>query len=146
MPCISRTKTLFYPNIHATSARVFVTADEFRNHKRNKCEIETIERFSKESKIYQTAKNRISKLMKKYGMEGDNYIDHFIVYVFEVILKKINIQHGEHTEFTNKHVPVSVSICDSLTRDINCFVNKTSKQLITEMFAYCDHLSVRQDQ
>ncbi|RAW20533.1 hypothetical protein PC110_g23025, partial [Phytophthora cactorum] len=96
---------------------VFVSSDKLRNHMKNQCEIVNIESFPEEPTIYRPATNTIRSLLTKYSItKSDHYIDHFIVYDFEAILKPTTSQHGGNTVFTNGHIPVSVSVADDLTQ------------------------------
>ncbi|KAG3122985.1 hypothetical protein PI126_g23904 [Phytophthora idaei] len=123
---------------------VFVSAEKLKNHKKNQCELVNIESFPAEPTIYKPAQNTIRSLLTKYSIkDADQYIDHFIVYDFEAILKPTATQHGENTVFTNKHIPVSVSVADSLTEEVRCFVNDDPKMLLTDMFKYIGDVSVK---
>ncbi|RAW23003.1 hypothetical protein PC110_g20561 [Phytophthora cactorum] len=66
-----------------------------------------------------------------------------MVYAFEAILKPTATQHGENTVFTNEHIPVSVSIADSLTEEVRCFVNDDPKVLLMDMFKYIGDVSMK---
>ncbi|GMF40224.1 unnamed protein product [Phytophthora lilii] len=97
-----------------------------------------------EPTIYKPAPNTIRSLLTKYSIkDADHYIDHFIVYDFEAILKPTATQHGENTVFTNEHIPVSVSVADSLTEGVRCFVNDDPKMLLTDMFNYIGDVLVK---
>jgi hypothetical protein len=121
---------------------VFTSSESKRDHIKNKCELTEIESFVKNPTIYRPSENTIKGLLSKYSIKGiDHYIDHFIVYDFEAILKPISIQHGDKTEFTSQHIPVSVSICNSLDKEVKCFVNDSPKQLLTDMFEYINKIS-----
>ncbi|KAG2883049.1 hypothetical protein PC114_g20745 [Phytophthora cactorum] len=123
---------------------VFVSAEKLKNHKKNQCELVNIESFPTEPTIYKPAHNTIRSLLTKYSIkDADQYIDHFIVYDFEAILKPTATQHGENTVFTNEHIPVSVSVADSLTEEVRCFVNDDPKMLLTDMFKYIGDVSVK---
>ncbi|EEY68553.1 chromodomain protein, putative [Phytophthora infestans T30-4] len=125
-------------------AMVFVSAERVKNHKKNQCELVNIESFPAEPTIYKPAQNVIRSLLTKYLIKNtDQYIDHFIVYDFEAILKPTATQHGENTVFTNEHIPVSVSVADSLTEGVRCFVNDDPKMLLTEMFNYIGDVSAK---
>ncbi|KAG2780530.1 hypothetical protein PC129_g20637 [Phytophthora cactorum] len=116
---------------------VFVSSVKFRDHTKNQCERVNIESFPAEPTIYKPAQNTIRSLLTKYSIkDADHYIDHFIVYDFEAILKPTGVQHGESAVFTNEHIPVSVSIADSLTEEVRCFVNADPKALLTDVFKY----------
>ncbi|GMF29733.1 unnamed protein product [Phytophthora lilii] len=98
---------------------------------------------SEQPSIYRPPQNAIRSLLTKYSIkDADHYIDHFIVYDFEAIIKPIGVQHGKSTIFTNQHIPVSVSIADSLTEAVRCFVNADPKALLTDMFKYIADVAV----
>ncbi|GMF15433.1 unnamed protein product [Phytophthora lilii] len=123
---------------------VFVSAERLKNHKKNQCELVNIESCPAEPTIYKPAQNAIRSLLTKYSIKNaDQYIVHFIVYDFEAILKPTANQHGENTVFTNEHIPVSVSVADSLTEEVRCFVNDDPKMLLTDMFKYIGSVSVK---
>ncbi|GMF36794.1 unnamed protein product [Phytophthora fragariaefolia] len=126
---------------------VFVSAETVKNHKKNQCELVNIESFPAEPTIYKPAQNTIRSLLTKYSFkDADQYIDHFIVYDFEAILKPTATQHGENTVFTNEHIPLSVSVADSLTEEVRCFVNDEPKMLLVDMFKYIGDVSVKVQQ
>ncbi|KAG3231647.1 hypothetical protein PI124_g23258 [Phytophthora idaei] len=123
---------------------VFVSGERLKNHKKNQCELVNIESFPAEPTIYKPAPNAIRSLLTKYSIKDANqYIDYFIVYDFEAILKPTATQHGENTVFTNEHIPVSVSVANSLTEEVRCFVNDDPKALLTDMFKYIGDVSVK---
>ncbi|GMF55092.1 unnamed protein product [Phytophthora fragariaefolia] len=66
----------------------------------------------------------------------DHKIDHFIVYDFEAILKPPAIHHGDNTIYGNEHIPVSVSITDSSTKHVECFISDGPHELLKKMFCY----------
>ncbi|GMF14462.1 unnamed protein product [Phytophthora lilii] len=122
---------------------IFVSSVKLRDHAKNQCERINIETFPTEPSIYRPPQNAIRSLLTKYSIkDADHYIDHFIVYDFEAILKPIGVQHGESTIFTNEHIPVSVSIADSLTEAVRCFVNADPKALLTDMLKYIADVAV----
>ena len=45
---------------------------------------------------------------------NNNFFDHFIVYDFETILSKTNIKKTDNLNYTNKHIPVSLSIFSNI--------------------------------
>ncbi|GMF36857.1 unnamed protein product [Phytophthora lilii] len=121
---------------------VFENNELMRAHTKNKCDQVNLESFVKYPTIYKPAENRIKKLLTKYAIKKvDHYLDHFIVYDFEALLEPIQQQHGQNTEFTSKHIPVSVSISDSLTNEVQCFINEDPKVLIEDMVAYINKVS-----
>ncbi|KAE9049882.1 hypothetical protein PR001_g2907 [Phytophthora rubi] len=123
---------------------VFVSSAKLRDHTKNQCELVNIESFPAEPTIYRPAPNTIRSMLNKYSIKNaDQYIDHFIVYDFEAILKPTATKHGENTVFTNEHIPVSVSVADSLTEEVRCFVSDDPKMLLTDMFEYIGSVSVK---
>ena len=116
---------------------IFETCQKLTYHKKTKCQVMTKEVFVKQPKVFQPAGNMIKKTLKRYDVKGvDPFIDHFIVYDFEAILAHLGEQRGETTTYETKHVPVSVSICDSLTKVERCFVSEDPKDLLAQMFDY----------
>ncbi|EGZ27443.1 hypothetical protein PHYSODRAFT_321246 [Phytophthora sojae] len=123
---------------------VFVSSDKLRNHTKNLCELVNIESFPAQPTIYQPAPNSIRSILTKYSIEdADHYIDHLIVYDFEAILKPTGVKHGENTIFTNEHIPVSVSVANSLTEEVRCFVSDDPKELLKDMFQYIEEVAAK---
>ncbi|OWY99527.1 hypothetical protein PHMEG_00029456 [Phytophthora megakarya] len=97
---------------------VFASSERLKNHTKNKCEFVNVESFPAGPTIYQPPPNTIRSMLNKYSIKNvDQYPDHFIVYDFEAILKPTATKHGENTVFVNEHIPVSVSVADSLTEE-----------------------------
>lgn len=118
---------------------IFSTCERLRNHKKNQCEREQLESYMKKPSLYRLPMNMVKSLTSKYKLwkqVPDHYPPHFIVYDFEAMLVQADEQHGPRTRHTAQHVPVSVSICDSLTNEVKCFINESPKQLLVEMFDY----------
>ncbi|GMF14372.1 unnamed protein product [Phytophthora fragariaefolia] len=123
---------------------VFDNNESMRSHTKNKCDQVNLESFEKIPTIYNPPENKIKKMLSKYGIKSKNhYLDHFIVYDFEALLEPMEQQHGANTEFTSKHIPVSVSISDSLTHEVRCFINDKPQQLVEEMITYINDVSSR---
>lgn len=121
---------------------VFENDERMRAHTKNKCDQINLESFPEEPTVYRPPENRIKKLLAKYSIKHvDHYLDHFIVFDFEAILKPICQQHGASTSFDNEHVPVSVSVSDSLSNAVRCFVNEDPKALIVDMIDYINEVS-----
>jgi len=121
---------------------VFDTCERMKDHTKNKCDQVNLESFPKLPTIYKPAENRIKKLITKYNIKRlDHYLDHFIVFDFEAILKPIAQAHGDKTTFDNQHIPVSVSISNSLTNEIRCFVSEEPKQMVDDMISYLNKIS-----
>ncbi|EGZ11067.1 hypothetical protein PHYSODRAFT_337829 [Phytophthora sojae] len=128
----------------STCEMVFVSSDKLRNHTKNQCELVNIESFPAQPTIYQPAPNSIRSMLTKDSIkDADHYIDHFIVYDFEAILKPTGVKNGENTIFTNEHIPVSVSVADSLTEEVRCFVSDDPKELLKDMFQYIKEVAAK---
>ncbi|EGZ17269.1 hypothetical protein PHYSODRAFT_331270 [Phytophthora sojae] len=128
----------------STCEMVFVSPDKLRNHTKNQCELVNIESFPAQPTIYQPAPNSIRSMLTKYSIkDADHYIDHFIVYDFEAIRKPTGVKNGENTIFTNEHIPVSVSVADSLTEEVRCFVSDDPKELLKDMFQYIKEVAAK---
>ncbi|KAG3117010.1 hypothetical protein PI125_g4145 [Phytophthora idaei] len=123
---------------------IFVSSTKLRDHAKNQCELVNIESFPAEPTIYRPPPNTIRSMLTKYSIKGiDQYLDHYLVYDFEAILKLVMAHHGENTVFTNGHIPVSVSVSDSLTEEVRCFVSDEPKMLLTDMFEYIHQVSIK---
>ncbi|KAG2843171.1 hypothetical protein PC113_g18646 [Phytophthora cactorum] len=123
---------------------ISVSSTKLRDHAKNQCELVNIESFPAEPTIYRPAPNTIRSMLTKYSIKGiEQYRDHYLVYYFEAILKLVMAQHGENTVFTNEHIPVSVSVSDSLTEEVRCFVSDEPKMLLTDMFEYIHQVSIK---
>ncbi|GMF27610.1 unnamed protein product [Phytophthora lilii] len=108
---------------------VFEDSERMRSHSKNKCDQVNLESFVARPTIYNPPENRIKKLLSKYSIKNvDHYLDHFIVFDFEAILKPLSQQHGQHTSFDNQHIPVSVSVSDSL-RQVQSNLSSINKYL-----------------
>ena len=68
----------------------------------------------------------------------DRVYTHFITFDFESILKKVQNQRSTKMEWTQEHVPTSVSICSNVPGflDPHCIVNSDADDLVREMIEY----------
>ena len=68
----------------------------------------------------------------------DRVYTHFITFDFESILKKVQDQRSAKMEWTQEHVPISVSICSNVPgfMDPHCIVNADADDLVREMIEY----------
>ncbi|GMF66368.1 unnamed protein product [Phytophthora lilii] len=116
---------------------IFVTHEQLRDHKKNNCQAAYIKRFVKEPALFRPATNKMARMLEKYGVKDvEPYTDHYLVYDFEAILKPLDADKAKRLSFTNAHIPVSVSVHDSLTNETKCFVNDSPKQLLINMFTH----------
>lgn len=62
----------------------------------------------------------------------------FIVYDFEALLHKVQDQRSEKVEWTQEHMPISVSICSNVPgfEEPHCLVNDNGDELVREMVGY----------
>jgi hypothetical protein len=67
--------------------------------------------------------------------ETDRLFQWFIVYDFEAMLVPIRESNSEKLTWTQKHVPVSVSICSNVDgfTDPHCIVEPDVEKLVREM-------------
>ncbi|RLN94987.1 hypothetical protein DYB28_000614 [Aphanomyces astaci] len=116
---------------------VFDTNKDRLNHEAGKCEQTELIQYVKEVSAFKPSDNKILAFIDRYDIKDlDHYIDNFIVYDFEAILAEVEKKvEGDDakTTFVSEHIPVSVSICDSLTRECKFFVNEDPKQLVDDM-------------
>jgi len=121
---------------------VFETSSEKRDHIKNRCEEVNILSFPKEPKQYTPCENRLKRMLRKFRIKNlDHYHEHFIVYDFEAILKPRDQEEDKNTIFTNEHIPVSISISDTLTNEVVCFVDESPTRLMERMIEYIDEVS-----
>ena len=121
---------------------MFGTSERAHNHRKNNCQEEFMASFTKEPKAYRPPTGQMKKLLSKYKIEMDSYLDHFITFDFEAIVKKsANSLIDSKTVITGRHVPVSVSVADSLTNTVKCFVNDDPQQLMNDFIAYVEKVS-----
>jgi hypothetical protein len=131
----------------------FKTSLQKANHVKNNCEMVEIKTFPKEPTIYEPKRNVMKMICDGYKPEAESgdelvqqrkispYQEHFIVYDFEVIQPKLDIKvdadgNIPDTRFTTEHIPCSVSVCSSRTKEAVCFVNSDVKTLLKEMFMW----------
>ncbi|TYZ65581.1 hypothetical protein PybrP1_000619 [[Pythium] brassicae (nom. inval.)] len=115
----------------------FTTSEKLRNHTKNRCEETVINRFVSTPTRYRPQGNFIKGLLSKFYIKGcDHYMDHYIVYDFEALLKSRDHNPDDRTRYTHDHKPLSVSVCDSLSNNVQCFVNESPRHLLEEMFEY----------
>ncbi|GMF65334.1 unnamed protein product [Phytophthora lilii] len=113
---------------------VFENDEQMRAHTENKCDQINLESFPKEPTIYRPAENRIKKLLSKYSIKGvDHYLDHFIVFDFEAILKPVNQQRGANTSFDNEHVPMTSAITTKINLKLSIILSTNSYQRLKEL-------------
>ena len=57
---------------------IFGTNECARDHRKNQCEVDFFSSFAKEAKAYRPSTGVIKRLLSKYNIEMDHYLDHFI--------------------------------------------------------------------
>lgn len=81
---------------------IFETFDKLHNHRRNKCQLETIESFDKFPKLYEPPRNQMKRLLDKFKIKNvDHYLPHFIVYDFESVQQHLDHDKDAKTKFTH---------------------------------------------
>ncbi|CEG49433.1 uncharacterized protein PHALS_07197 [Plasmopara halstedii] len=117
---------------------IFRSAERRNSHQQNRCDEDKTESFPKEPTAYKPSENKSKKLLQKYHISFDHYLPHYMVYDFEATLEKLDTQEGCSTKFTSEHIPVRVSILDSLSDDTVWFVDEDPQSLFQKMI---DHVN-----
>ena len=75
--------------------------------------------------------------------EADRYHREFCVYDFESMLVPHNQPAGPQTTILSKHVPISVSVCSTISQSPECHVSESSEDLVTFMMTYFNRIQQR---
>ena len=95
--------------------------------------------------FYSSKKNVFEQLMD-LGIdvaEPDRYHREFCVYDFESMLVPHNQPAGPQTTILSKHVPISVSVCSTISQSPECHVSESSEDLVTFMMTYFNRIQQR---
>ncbi|KAJ8300475.1 hypothetical protein KUTeg_021994 [Tegillarca granosa] len=67
----------------------------------------------------------------------------FIVYDFEAMLQKVEQDQTQHLKWTQRHIPVSVSICSNVPgyNEPCCIINSDTDQLVSSMIEYMQQIT-----
>ena len=68
--------------------------------------------------------------------EPDRYHREFGVYDFESMLVPHNKPAGPQITVLSKHLPISVSVCSTISQSPECHVSESSEDLVAFMMAY----------
>lgn len=73
-----------------------------------------------------------------YAEEKDRFYVWFLVYDFEYILVPIKIKNTDNLEYTEHHVPISVSICSNVNEYTapHCIIEPNADDLVKKMVTY----------
>ena len=75
--------------------------------------------------------------------ESDRYHKDFCVYDFESMLVPQNQPAGPLTTILSKHVPISVSVCSTISQSPICHVSENSEDLVSFMMTYFNTIQQR---
>ena len=95
--------------------------------------------------FYSSKKNVFKQLMD-LGIdvaESDRYHKDFCVYDFESMLVPQNQPAGPLTTILSKHVPISVSVCSTISQSPICHVSENSEDLVSFMMTYFNTIQQR---
>ena len=92
--------------------------------------------------FYSSKKNVFEQLMD-IGInvaESDRYHNDFCVYDFESMLVPQNQPAGSQTTILSNHVPISVSVCSTISQSPICHVSENSEDLVSFMMTYFNRI------
>ena len=92
--------------------------------------------------FYSSNKNVFEQLMD-IGInvaESDRYHNDFCVYDFESMLVPQNQPAGSQTTILSNHVPISVSVCSTISQSPICHVSENSEDLVSFMMTYFNRI------
>ena len=94
---------------------------------------------------FQSSKTIFQKL-EDFGIvvpQAEQFYPWFITFDMEAMLIKIHEKSSEKLTWTEKHVPISVSVCSNVPEFTSpkCFVNTNLDQLLTDMIGYMYEIS-----
>ena len=115
--------------------RFFDRAD---NCNRHELTCDDSARYKYPGGFYSSKKNVFEQLMD-LGIdvaESDRYHKDFCVYDFESMLAPQNQPAGPQTTILSKHVPISVSVCSTISQSPICHVSENSEDLVSFMMTY----------
>ena len=75
--------------------------------------------------------------------EPDRYHREFAVYDFESMLVPHNKPTGPQTTVLSKHLPISVSVCSTISQSPECHVSESSEDLVAFMMTYFNGIQQR---
>ena len=92
--------------------------------------------------FYSSKKNVFEQLMD-IGInvaESDRYHNDFCVYDFESMLVPQNQPAGSQSTILSNHVPISVSVCSTISQSPICHVSENSEDLVSFMMTYFNRI------
>ena len=95
--------------------------------------------------FYSSKKNVFEQLVDLgiYVAESDRYHKDFCVYDFESMLVPQNQPACPLTTILSKHVPISVSVCSTISQSPICHVSENSEDLVSFMMTYFNTIQQR---
>lgn len=120
-----------------TCHRHFSIIKHVKRHQRT-CTGKTKRKFP--GGFYSNPKSVFDKL-DQFGIyveEKDRFYEWFIVYDFEFILVPMKIKNNDNLEYTEHHVPISVSICSNVNEYTapHCIIEPNADDLVKKMVTY----------
>ena len=90
--------------------------------------------------------NTVFDKLEEFGIfveHEERFFPYFMVFDFESLLIKEEIQTSEKLRWTHKHVPISVSICSNVVgfTEAKCFVDVDTDRLLKSMVDYMYQIS-----
>ena len=95
---------------------------------------------------FYSAKKNVFEQLADIGidvMESDRYHNDFAVYDFESMLVPHNKPAGPQTTVLSKHLPISVSVCSTISQSPECHVSESSEDLVAFMMTYFNGIQQR---
>ena len=116
--------------------------DQSNNCNRHELTCDDSARLKYPGGFYSSNKNVFEQLMD-IGInvaESDRYHNDFCVYDFESMLVPDNKPAGSQTTILSKHVPISVSVCSTISQSPICHVSENSEDLVSFMMTYFNRI------
>ena len=116
--------------------------DQSNNCNRHELTCDDSARLKYPGGFYSSNKNVFEQLMD-LGIdvaESHRYHKDFCVYDFEPMLVPQNQPAGPQTTILSKHVPISVSVCSTISQSPICHVSENSEDLVSFMMTYFNRI------
>ena len=116
--------------------------DQSNNCNRHELTCDDSARLKYPGGFYSSNKNVFEQLMD-LGIdvaESHRYHKDFCVYDFESMLVPQNQPAGPQTTILSKHVPISVSVCSTISQSPICHVSENSEDLVSFMMTYFNRI------
>ena len=126
----------------STCHRHFKHVNNMKRHQL-KCSGQTSYRFP--GGFYSSPKTIFDKLAEQGIHVQERFFKWFIVYDFEAMLEPIKESNSEKLAWTQRHVPISVSICSNVPdyTEPHCIVELDVEKIVAEMVEYMTKIGDR---